>query len=250
MKSHPNVYDTIGEKYRNHRIPDPRIAEQITAALGNAQTICNIGAGAGSYEPTDRNLVAVEPSQKMIDQRCSPYPVIQATAEELPFADNQFDVAMALLTIHHWTNPMKGLQEMRRVSRKQIVFAFDSNMTDSLWLVRDYLPEIKGLEPQRGISLQAIAEAIACSIVTPVPIPWDCSDGFQAAYWRRPEEYLKPAVRASISSMAQLPERNVSRAMAQLAQDLQTGEWAKRYAEILTVDEMDFGYRLIVTAHW
>ena len=139
--SDPPIYDAIGIGYAAQRRPDPRIAARIHAALGDASSACNVGAGAGSYEPTDRDVTAVEPSEVMIAQRRSSAPVVRATAEDLPFPDDAFDAAMAVLTVHHWTDPRRGLREMRRIARRQVVFAFDPGMVDSLWLVRDYLPD-------------------------------------------------------------------------------------------------------------
>jgi SAM-dependent methyltransferase len=248
MKSNPQVYDSIGDGYRRRRLPDPRIAAQIVAALGNAKTVCNVGAGSGSYEPLDREVTAVEPSQTMIDQRRTSFPVVRATAEQLPFPEKHFDAAMAVLTVHHWSDAHKGLTEMQRVSRRQVVLAFDPEMVDSLWLVSDYLPEIAELERQRAIPIELIADRLYPARVETITVPWDCLDGFQAAYWRRPEEYLKPDVRAAISSIAQLSASIVSRAMQRLSRDIASGQWYQRYSYLMDVDEMDYGYRLVVSA--
>lgn len=246
LKSHPKIYETIGSNYCQARIPDARIARRIHRALGDAVTVCNVGAGTGSYEPDDREVVAVEPSQKMIDQRPPGSRVIQAAAEAIPLEDNSFDVSMAVLTIHHWDDPAKGLSEMRRISNRQVVMAFDPDWIDSLWLVRDYLPEIVDLENDRRVPIQSIMSALKTDHVQPLLVPWDCTDGFQAAYWRRPEKYLAPMIRNSISSLAQLPTSVVLRAVDQLEHDLQTGAWHQRNAHLLEKSEMDFGYRLIV----
>jgi SAM-dependent methyltransferase len=240
------VYDTIGRQYRNCRNPDPRIAAQINRALGNARTVCNVGAGTGSYEPSDREVVAVEPSSIMITQRTSPQRVIKAYAESLPFPDGSFDAAMAILTTHHWNDPVKGLAELRRISRRQLVLTFDTARQMDHWLVRDYLPEIAELEATRALPIEQIKECLQAQSVECVPIPCDCTDGFQAAYWRRPAEYLNPEVQATISTLAQLPPEIVSRAMDRLARDLASGEWATRHTELLSREEMDFGYRLII----
>lgn len=244
--SRPDAYDTIGREYNSFRHPDARIESRIHKSLGNAQTVCNIGAGAGSYEPTDRTVVAVEPSAVMLAQRANVHQVVQATAEALPFENECFDAAMAVLSVHHWTDPQRGLSEMRRVSRKQVVFTFDVEQQDSLWLVRDYLPEISTFEARRAIPVSQIADALAADRVEVVPIPHDCTDGFQAAYWRRPERYLESCVQASISTLAQLPQTTVCAAMDRLKRELANGEWDKKYGHLRDLEECDFGYRLIV----
>lgn len=246
LKSHPKIYETIGNGYAKRRQPDPRIAHAIHAALGNAMTVCNVGAGAGSYEPSDRTVTAVEPSQTMIDQRTSSCRVICSSAEELPFADSEFDAAMAILSVHHWANPRQGLAEMKRISNRQVVFAFDLNLQDSLWLVRDYLPEIVEFERSRALPIEIIVDCLNATKVAEVPIPHDCTDGFQAAYWRRPELYLEPDVQAAISTLAQLPPSIISPAMDKLRSDLESGAWHERYSHLLTEESMDFGYRIIV----
>lgn len=240
------VYDTIGGSYCHRRSSDPRIARQINDALGDAQTICNIGAGTGSYEPEDREVVAVEPSQTMINQRNSRHRFVQASAESLPFPDSSFDAAMAIMSVHHWKDPAAGFSEMRRVASRQVVFTFDPERQADLWLVSDYLPEILKLDQARTISIDDILSCLPGANVKPVPIPWDCIDGFQGAYWRRPEMYLKDEVRACISTLAQLPRKIVDRAIQQLAKDLEDGTWQSRYSDLLTLDEFDSGYRLIV----
>lgn len=244
--SHPKIYNQIGEGYRLQRIPDPRIAKAIRAAIGNSQTVCNIGAGAGSYEPKDLLVTAVEPSAAMIQQRKNTFPVVQASAENLPFENDAFDCSMAVLTIHHWLDPEQGLREMQRVSRRQVILTFDPDMIDSLWLVHDYFPEVIEYDKQRFFSMDKLKELLNNPSIEPVPVPWDCTDGFQAAYWRRPEFYLRREVQNSISTFAQMPASNVERGMKKLAADIESGEWNRRNGNLLDKDEMDFGYRLIV----
>jgi SAM-dependent methyltransferase len=182
----------------------------------------------------------------MIAQRTSAFPVVCAAAEDLPFRDNEFDAAMAILSVHHWESPQKGLAEMKRVSGRQVVFTFDPDLQDSLWLVRDYLPQIVDFENGRALPVDVIAECLGADRIDPVAIPHDCTDGFQAAYWRRPEMYLRADVQATISTLAQLPEELVSAAMRLLRADLDSGVWADRYSDLLTQDSVDFGYRVIV----
>ena len=246
QQSHPLIYDSIGSGYRQYRNPDPRIAVQIREAIGDATTVCNVGAGAGSYEPRDLDVTAVEPSERMIEQRDDAESVIRATAEELPLHDGQFDASMAVLTVHHWSDPVRGLLEMQRISRRQVILTFDPTMIDSLWLVRDYLPEIVEFERSRATLIETFRETLGACNITAVMIPWDCSDGFQAAYWRRPKKYLDPVIRKSISTFSQLPANVVSSAMSRLAEDIGSGYWIRRYSHLMQRNEMDFGYRLVV----
>lgn len=247
--SHSLIYDSIGIGYQRFRIPDHRIASQIREAIGNASSVCNIGAGAGSYEPSDLQVTPVEPSQRMIDQRADSKHVVRANAEELPFEDEQFDVAMAVLTVHHWTDPMKGLAEMRRVSRRQVILTFDPFKVDSFWLVRDYLPEFAELDKKQALSIEAYRQSLSNCTVHPVMVPWDCTDGFLAAYWRRPEMYLDPAARNAISSFSKVDIDYVTRAISQLEIDIATGAWNQRYSDLLERDEMDYGYRIVVACN-
>ncbi|MDD9937299.1 MAG: class I SAM-dependent methyltransferase [Myxococcales bacterium] len=245
-RSHPGIYDRIGVGYRRQRRPDPRIAAQIHRALGDARRVCNVGAGAGSYEPEDREVVAVEPSLEMVAQR-PPGPVVRARAEALPFADRSFDAATALLTIHHWEDVERGLQELRRIAPLRLIFTFDPLRQDDFWLVGDYLPEIQVMEEKRSPTIDALCDMLGDARVEVVPVPWDCTDGFQAAYWRRPERYLDPQVQQSISTLALLPEATVQRAIARLAEDLESGAWTERYGHLLERESMDYAYRLIVS---
>src|SRR5580765_5569950 len=198
MSSEP-LYDTIGATYTVTRRTEPRIAAQVWAALGDAETVLNVGAGTGSYEPPDRDVTAVEPSAVMRAQRpAGAARCVAATAESLPFGDQSFDAAMAFATVHHWPDPIAGLREMRRVARRVVVFTCDTteeSWRGRFWLTRDYLPEIAA--SPIGLATE-LANAIGAKI-EPVLIPWDCTDGFFEAYWRRPEAYLQDDVRRGIS---------------------------------------------------
>ncbi|HZU40883.1 MAG TPA: methyltransferase domain-containing protein [Solirubrobacteraceae bacterium] len=239
------LYDEIGVGYAAARRTDPRIAARIWAALGDARTVLNVGAGTGSYEPVDREVLAVEPSAVMRAQRPSgAAPCIDAVAESLPFPDGAFDAAMAVLSDHHWRDPLAGLREMRRVARRVVVFQWDNLLADRLWLVRDYLPEFAGMAG-RGLSLAERAAAIGARI-EPVPIPRDCEDGFLAAYWRRPEAYLEESVRRGSSVWSQVGPAVGARAVAALRDDLASGAWAERNRELLGLEEADLGARLLV----
>jgi Methyltransferase domain len=197
MSSAP-LYDTIGATYTVTRRTEPRIAAQVWAALGDAQTVLNVGAGTGSYEPPGCDVTAVEPSAVMRAQRpAGAAPCIAATAESLPFEDQSFDAAMGIATIDHWQDPIAGLREMRRVARRVVVLTKDFSDPDLFWLNRDYLPEFAGLLVGRP-SLTELVRAIEARL-EPVLIPWDCADGFYEAYWRRPGAYLDEHVRRGIS---------------------------------------------------
>ncbi len=216
----------------------------IDAALGDARTVLNVGAGAGSYEPASRQITAVEPSREMIRQRSpSNAIVIQCSAEDLPFADNSFDAAMAILTIHHWQNQPQGVAEMRRVTRGPMVFlTYDPAFRD-FWLL-DYFPELIALDEAHMPKLSDYQSWLGTVRITPVLIPHDCVDGFLAAYWRRPAAYLEPQVRASMSSFSKIGD--VTPALKRLESDLADGTWDTRYGHLREADARDCGYRLVV----
>jgi len=239
----PARYDVIGINYAQLRKPDPRIEAVIETALGAAQTVLNVGAGTGSYEPQDRSVTAVEPSQEMIRKR-SPHAAraIQASAGTLPFADNSFDAAMAILTIHHWPDKEAGLREMRRVTRGRIVLlTFDPSHRP--WLT-DYLPELAALDEAQMPAMADYARWLGPVQVTPVLVPHDCSDGFLYAYWRRPAAYLDSLIRSGSSSFWAIG--NAEAGLQALQRDLESGAWERRYADLLTRDVYDAGYRLVV----
>jgi SAM-dependent methyltransferase len=239
------LYDSIGTTYASTRRTEPRIAEQIWAALGDARTVLNVGAGSGSYEPTDRDVTAVEPSAVMRAQRpAGAAPCVAATAERLPFADQSFDAAMALATVDHWPDPIAGLREMRRVARRVVVFTHDAGDPDRFWLTRDYLPEHTGLWAGRP-RLAELADAIAARI-EPVAIPWDCVDGFYEAYWRRPEAYLDENVRRGMSIWARVGPDAEQRAISSLRADLASGRWQARNHDLLHLDAATLDSRLLI----
>jgi SAM-dependent methyltransferase len=241
-------YDAIGRTYTATRATDPRIAARILAALGDARTVVNVGAGTGNYEPVDREVTAVEPSAVMIAQRApDAAPAVQATAEDLPFADDSFDAAMAVLTLHHWTDWRAGCAELERVARDRVVvFSWDPACRTTMWLGPEYFPEQSEQDVATFPSLADQADALNADRVEVVPIPWDCSDGFFSAFWRRPEAYLDPAVRAGISTMAKRPEAELADGLARLRADIESGEWASRHADLLELEELDLGYRLLI----
>jgi len=238
-------YDTIGVNYSDLRKPDSRIERMIGGALGSAKTVLNVGAGAGSYEPADRQVTAVEPSMEMIRQRgASAATVIQGYAEDLPFDDNSFDASMATLTVHHWADKEKGLKEMRRVTRGRIVVLTFDPSHRGFWL-EDYIPELVVLDEVQMPRMTDYEEWLGPVEISAVPVPHDCTDGFLCAYWRRPTAYLDPRVRAAMSSFWAIGD--ITERLRKLANDLDTGTWAQRYSELLNLDECDFGYRLVTT---
>ena len=243
------LYDSIGTTYTVTRRTEPRIAEQVRAALGEARTVLNVGAGTGSYEPSDLDVTAVEPSAVMRAQRpAGAAPCVAAAAESLPFEDQSFDAAMAFATVHHWEDPIAGLREMRRVARRVVVFTHDSSETGwsgRFWLTRDYLPEVADLVAGRP-SLNELAGSIGAR-VEPVLIPWDCADGFFEAYWRRPEAYLDEQVRRGVSVWARVGPEAEQRAVSSLRDDLASGRWAERNRDLVALDAAELGLRLLVT---
>jgi SAM-dependent methyltransferase len=225
-------YDKIGVGYSATRRPDDRIAARILAALHASESVVNVGAGGGSYEPQDRFVIAVEPSPTMIRQRPSgSAPVVQAAAEALPFIDGAFDSALAILTVHHWQDPLRGLAEMRRVARiRVVVLTWDQEAWESFWLIREYLPCISEFDRSRGIALSTITAALGECSVQNVPIPHDCVDGFHGAFWRRPAAYLDPLVRAGISTYTLMPQEIYMPGLERLSADLQSGKWQSHIA--------------------
>jgi SAM-dependent methyltransferase len=246
------LYDRIGRHYTDTRREDPRIARAIVHALGDARSVLNVGAGSGSYEPRDHEVVAVEPSQVMIAQRPpGAAPVVQATAEALPFDDNSFDAAMVVLSDHHWHDRARALCELGRVARRRVLlFNADPARAEEFWLTRDYLPGFLRLIPERyrrrGAWTDEFEDVFGHAHTHPVVIPHDCHDGFYGAYWRRPEAYLDPSVREGISVFARLSKPEIDRALTRLRQDLDSGAWRARHAGLLALDELDLGYYIVI----
>jgi SAM-dependent methyltransferase len=239
------LYDAIGATYTATRQTEPRIAAQIWAALSDSRTVLNVGAGTGSYEPPDLEVLAVEPSAVMRSQRPpDAAPCLAATAERLPFNDDSFDAAMAVATVHHWKDPIAGLREMRRVARRVVVFTYDLTGLSEFWLARDYLPELPDLLADRP-PLSEQATAIGAR-VEPVLIPWDCVDGFVEAYWRRPAAYLDAEIRRGMSMWAALGPAVERRAVRNLRADLASGRWAERNGDLVDLDAADVGLRLLI----
>lgn len=240
------LYDRIGHGYADHRQPDPRIAAAIEAALGDANSVVNIGAGTGSYEPLGRTVLAVEPSAVMIRQRsAAAAPCVRGRAESLPLAHAAVDAAMAILTTHHWSDLEAGLRELRRVSRKRAVLVTWVPDAAPFWLTDDYFPEIVAYDrtvfPTEPTLVGLLQRAIGPVRFTPLLIPHDCVDGLLGAYWRRPDAYLRPEVRAGMSSFGRI---DATTGLARLGADLASGHWAERNRALSHLEALDLGYRI------
>ncbi|MGC1852199.1 MAG: class I SAM-dependent methyltransferase [Solirubrobacterales bacterium] len=247
-----DTYDRIGRGYSGFRQTDPRIAAAIETALGEAGTVLNVGAGAGSYEPPGREVVAVEPSAEMIAQRLpGGAPAVQASAESLPFADDSFDAAMAVFSDHHWRDRTAGLREMQRVAGGRVVILnADPGLATSFWLTRDYLPTFADLIPppyrRAGYWLDELEGLLGPIEAMTVPVPHDCRDGFYQSYWRRPRAYLEPRIRETISVFHRLADADLATAIDRLRRDLDDGHWEERNADLLELPELDVGLRLVI----
>ncbi len=241
-------YEQHGHAYGRNRTADPRIEARIHAALGSAETVVNVGAGAGSYEPRDRWVLAVEPSAAMRGQRpTGAAPALDARAEELPFDDDTFDAAMACVTVHHWQPPRAGLAELRRVARGPVVvFTFDLESLPE-WQ-RDYLAEGLELERPRFGVIETVAAALGGRTrIERIATPADCTDGFFEAFWNRPEQLLDPAIRASQSIWALLPPGAEERIVARLDADLKSGAWDAEHGHLRELETYDGALRLVVS---
>lgn len=241
------LYDNIGRTYARLRRPDPRIAAAINAALGDAASVVNVGAGTGSYEPNDRSVVAVEPSDVMIRQRAaSAAPCLQGVAEALPLQTASADAAMAVLSMHHWADLEGGIQEMARVARKRVVVLTWVPDAAPFWLTDDYFPEIlahdRTIFPPAADLVAKLERIVGPATVTPMPIPHDCVDGLLAAYWRRPESYLNAQVRSGMSSFARI---DATAGSERLQADLDSGRWMQRYRSLMALEALDLGYRIV-----
>ena len=241
------AYDRIGVGYSAFRRPDPRIAARIETALGDAHAILNVGAGSGSYEPAGREVTAVEPSQTMIAQRPrGAAPAVQGVAESLPFDEGSFDAAMAVITVHHWSDIGKGVAEMARVARDRVlILTFDPAPAADLWLVRDYFPGALAYHAEAMPPIDDLAQMLPGATVETIPVPRHCSDGFFIGIWDRPEMHLDPEVRRASSVWHQLPQEEIDHGLEALRADLESGDWQRRNGHLGELDELDVGLRLV-----
>jgi SAM-dependent methyltransferase len=246
MTSSP-VYDTIGQGYLTHRRAEPRWESVISRHIGDADLIVNVGAGTGSYEPPGRSVLAVDPSSVMLGQRApGSGPAVRASASALPLRSASADVAMAILTVHHWDDWERGLSEMCRVAPRRLVLGIDFDRHASFWLLEDYLPEVAAYTRSLGPDVDAVASTIGATSTIPLLVPAGMVDGVLGAYWCRPEAYLDPAVRANCSGLALADPSVIARGVAALAADIESGAWQQRHAGLLALDALDLGYRLVV----
>ena len=237
-------YDTIGINYAQKRKSDPKIAVQIFELLKGAKRIVNIGAGSGSYEPKNVDLVAVEPSLEMIKQRSADaHPVIQGTAESLPFPDNSFTHALTILSMHHWTDQELAFREINRVTTEKFVALSWNPNAEPFWLMRDYFPEFIEMDRNNFPNADILQNYFEDVEIHPLLIPEDCIDGFLAAYWKRPSAYLDESVRNSISSFSKV--NDISDVLEKLKIDIASGEWSQKNESILHQSSLDAGYILI-----
>jgi SAM-dependent methyltransferase len=246
-------YEQHGRAYASVRRTDPRIEAQVHQALGASRTVLNVGAGAGSYEPADRYVLAVEPSATMRAQRpVGAAPAVDATAEHLPLDDDSFDAAMATMTIHQWDDVDKGLREMRRVSRGPVVvLTVDASALQEFWLT-DYIPEVVAVEEARVPRLDQVIKTLTPGSaevrVGSVAVPKDCSDGFGEAFFARPEAFLQPEVRAATSGLVLTDPEAVQRGLNRLKEDLASGAWDQKYGHLRTQDERHGAIRLVTAS--
>lgn len=241
------TYNRMGLNYRDFRRPDPRIEAAIWGALGDARSVVNVGAGAGSYEPSDREVVAVEPSPVMIAQRPpGAAPALEGVAEALPLDDNSVDAAMGVLTIHHWPDLEAGLAEMRRVARRRIVLlTIDAEKNSEIWTLSEYFPEAMALERELMSSIESLEASLPGATIETVPAPSRCRDEFTSALWDRPERFLDPDLLRGSSLWHRLSPATIERGQERLRADLQSGAWDERHGHLRTQAELDIGLRLI-----
>jgi len=237
-------YDQLAEQYKTYRQPDPKIAARIQFHIQGAQRVLNVGAGMGSYEPEDCEVVAIEPSHDMIAKRKrDKATLIQGFAENLPFKDNDFDVSMGILTLHHWLDITLGLKEMLRVSKDKIVIFTWIGYGSDFWL-EDYIPEIIGVDEKLFPTIEELEQILGDISVETIEIPYDCTDGFMCAYWRRPEAYLDQKVRKAISTFSRIPD--IQEGLNRLQDDISSGVWRKEHSHLFEKESLDLGYRLVV----
>ncbi len=245
-------YESIGRDYAVTRREDPRIAQRIRQALGDARSVVNVGAGTGSYEPDDRHVIAIEPSDVMAAQR-PPHrvPAIRADAGALPLRDRSVDAAMAVLTLHHWDGAQeRGVRELRRVARARVaILTYDASVSGRMWLLADYLPEVARLDERIFPPPERIAAWLGDDTeveIEPVLVHRDTPDWMLGSFWAHPERVLDETARTNTSGFARMPAHVIDRVVEALRRDLETGVWDARHGELRRLEEYDAGLRLIV----
>jgi SAM-dependent methyltransferase len=243
-------YDTIGQGYSQTRHEDPRFRAQIHAALADARTVVNVGAGAGAYEPSDRHVIAIEPSDVMAAQRSRDRaPAIRASAGCIPLRDNSVDAAMAILSVHHWDEEReKGVRELRRVARGAVVIlTYDASVSAAMWLMADYLPEVVALDLRIFPPPEQLADWLGGTVrIEKVPISSDTPDWMLGSFWAHPERVLDPKARAATSGFARMSSNVVDRVVSDVSRDLTSGTWDDRHGHLRSLDALDVGLRLVV----
>jgi SAM-dependent methyltransferase len=243
-------YDTIGRGYSRTRREDPRLRARIHAALADARTVVNVGAGTGSYEPRDRYVIAIEPSDVMAAQRAHDLaPAIRASAGRIPLRDGAVDAAMAVLSVHHWDGELEqGVRELRRVARGAVVIlTYDPAVSGAMWLMKDYLPEVAALDLRIFPRPEQMAKWLGGTVrIDEIPIPRDTPDWMLGSFWAHPERVLDPNARAATSGFARMPAEVVERVVAEVTRDLASGLWDERHGHLRSLDALDVGLRLVV----
>ncbi len=239
-------YDTIGQTYARFRHTEPTWRREIVTALGSTDRVLNVGAGTGNYENLDTQVVALEPSRVMIEQRgLTAAPCVQGVAESLPFASDSFDATMGVLTMHHWTDRTAAFAELARVAPRHVYTVYDTALARDFWLF-DYFPETRVSPMEVNAPTPTLLDQYFDVVdVRTLWVPRDCREGFAAAAWARPHEYLDPDRQQAISMLAMCDPHVRRRGTEQLRADLESGAWVERYAEIAELDRADFGYRLV-----
>lgn len=248
--STPFRFDSIGHEYTLTRREEPRFRELILAALGDARSVLNVGAGTGSYEPRDRHVIAIEPSDVMAAQRpCELAPALRAFAHILPLRDGSMDAAMSILSLHHWDEHQEqGVRELRRVARGPVVLmTCDPEVSGSMWLMADYLPEVAELDRRIFPNMQTLSTWLGGNTrIEVIPIPRDCCDWMLMSFWAHPDRVLDASARNATSGFARMRPEVVDRVVAAVHQDLLNGTWDVRYGHLRKLKEYDAGLRLLV----
>lgn len=240
----------IGERYASTRREDPQLVAAIAGGLGTSRTLLNVGAGAGSYEPRDRYVLAFEPSDVMAAQRPDgAVPALRLGAGPLPLRDASVDAALAVLTIHHWRDQLEtGVRELRRVARGPVVIVtYDTDISTQMWLLRDYMPETAAMDRALFPSIAELAGWLGGTVtVAPVLTARDTPDWTIASFWAHPQRVLDPTARQGTSAFALIEPSVVDRVAAAVAADLADGSWDRRYGHLHDLASFDAGMRLVV----